>query len=186
MSRTLRIYLAAVAGGLFALVVFVTGGRDFVTEGHGTVTHHPFAVAALVLGLAVACAAFFALPDVRQPRSRRPANLAKPFLALAGILLVGAVFLRPRVNLDALRAAVARDLRPGTPAARIESYLDSLHIWHGWAGPAGPRPVAWSINASVEDWRRPHLISDGIFLEFRLDSAYKLISAHVDESWTMP
>src|SRR6266480_876852 len=152
MSRTLRIYLAAVAGGLFALVVFVTGGRDFVTEGHGTVTHHPFAVAALVLGLAVACAAFF----------------------------------RARVNLDALRAAVARDLRRGTPAARIEIYLDSLHIWHGWAGPAGPRPVAWSINASVEDWRRPHLISDGIFLEFRLDSSYKLISADVDESWTMP
>src|SRR2546426_178720 len=98
MSRTLRIYLAAVAGGPFAPLVFATGGRAFPTPGHGPVTPPPVSLSAVGLG----------------------------------------------------------------PA------------------------VAWSINASVEDWRRPHLISDGIFLEFRLDSAYKLISADVDESWTMP
>ena len=33
---------------------------------------------------------------------------------------------------------------------------------------------------------RPHLLSDGIFLEFRLDTSFALVQAEVHESWTMP
>jgi len=113
---------------------------------------------------------------------------AKPLLialALTGALGLAAL-LRPRLNVSELRRAIARDLPPGTPAVRIETYLDSLRIRHSTGQPSGLSRPGWTIVASVQDWRRPHLLSDGIFLEFRLDTSFALLEAHVNESWTAP
>ncbi len=115
--------------------------------------------------------------------------LGRPVL-ITLVLLTGtlglAALLRPRVNVSELRRAIARDLTPGTSAVRIETYLDSLGISHSTARPSGLTRPGWTIVASVQDWRRPHLLSDGIFLEFRLDTSFALVQAEVHESWTMP
>ena len=139
--------------------------------------------APIALGLVLAGAVALGLRDyVRHPDLRTPGRIA---ITIAG--LVGAVLLlRPRLNVTRLRAAVTRNLPPGTPATRIETYLDSLRIFHGTAVPSHDSKSVWLISASVQDWRRPHLLSDGIFLQFWLDSSFKLIRTDVDESWTMP
>jgi len=115
--------------------------------------------------------------------------LGRPVL-ITLVLLAGtlglAALLRPRVNVSELRRAIARDLTPGTSAVRIETYLDSLGISHSTARPSGLTRPGWTIVASVQDWRRPHVLSDGIFLEFRLDTSFALVQAEVHESWTMP
>ncbi len=114
----------------------------------------------------------------------------KAILIATGILaalLALAAYLRPRIDLAALQHSVATSLPPGTSSIEIQRFLDSMEISHSGVVQSGlVGPTAWFIQGSVQDLRRPHLISDGIFLQFRLDTAFRLLSADVHESWTLP
>jgi len=95
--------------------------------------------------------------------------------------------LRPQLNVEQLRAQLARDLPAGTQSIRVSSYLDSLHIRHSDLLPSGTSGEArWLLQGGVEDLRRPHLLADGIYLQFRFNDRFELLTQDVDESWTMP
>jgi len=186
MSASARLILGAwgvaVAGYVLVITGLIAGGRTML------VARLIFRLGPPALALVLACAVAWALRGfLVQPHLRTPANVLITLTGLTGVLLIPAALLRPRLDVAQLRAAVSRDLPTGTQANRIETYLDSLRISYSSAVPSrGGGPVAWTIQASVQDLRRPHLLSDGIFLEFRLDSSFKLIEADVQESWTMP
>ncbi len=114
----------------------------------------------------------------------------KAILIAAGTvvaLLTLAGSLRPRIDLAALQHSVAKSLPPGASSIEIQRFLDSLEIPHSGVVQSGlSGPTAWFIQGSVQDLRRPHLLSDGIFLQFRLDTSFRLLTADVHETWTLP
>jgi len=187
MSTSAKLILGAYGVAVASYVLLVSAA--LITGGRTTLVLRclfRFGPAAIALLLAYGVA--LGLRDyVRQPSLRTAGSIGITIGGVAGALLIPVILLRPRLDVAQLRAAVSRDLPTGTQANRIVSYLDSLHISYNSAAPSsGPGPVAWTIQASVQDLRRPHLLSDGIFLTFRLDSSFKLIAAEVHESWTMP
>ena len=93
-----------------------------------------------------------------------------------------------RITIPELRATIEQRVPIGTPAHQVLRFLDSLHIGHSEVFESrfesdfrGPGRF---VDASIQDLRRPDLLSDGIFLEFRFDDHDLLIDYRVRLSYT--
>lgn len=108
-------------------------------------------------------------------------------LLVAALLLAAGWRAHIRFSVPALRAAVESQLPAGTPSTRVKLFLDSLKIpYSELASDHRSDGTRWTLAASIQDLRRPHLLADGVFLRFRFDDQFHLLASDVHESWTMP
>ena len=111
-------------------------------------------------------------------------------LSIVGLILAVLTlwYFQLRVTIPELRATIEQRVPVGTPAHQVLRFLDSLHIGHSEVFESRfesdfPGPGKF-VDASIQDFRRPDLLSDGIFLQFRFDDHNLLIDYRVRLSYT--
>jgi hypothetical protein len=117
--------------------------------------------------------------------------IVKRALAILGVcaILVEIAHLCVRITPDALRLKIRQELPLGSDSTRVVAFLDSLKATHSVFSTTFDSDFPGKVHviyASVKGFRRGNLLSDGVFMKFKLDDQGRLAESVVRYVFTGP